>query len=64
MSDAIQTLDAVFTADARKAVRLRRSMRLALRCLDDAEIVSPEARRLIAEARRVMRAALETEECT
>lgn len=57
MSDTLDLL----TDEARKAVRLRRSMRQALRCLDDADIVSPEARRLVAEARHVMRQALEAE---
>lgn len=56
-----QFAETSYERDARKAVRLRRSMRLALRCLDAAEFVSPEARRLVTEARRVLRMALETE---
>lgn len=54
-----ETMRPVSYDDARKAVRLRRAMRFALRCLDDAEIVSPEARRFVAEARQVMRRALD-----
>lgn len=47
---------------AQQVGRLTGAIKLALSCLDNAEMTSPDARRLVTEARRVLRMALETED--